>query len=390
MKKFLIYGAVAFTLSACSNSAKTSYTVKGDIQGLPDSTVLLLSPLAHSETEPIAEAMVIGGKFEFTGTADEPKAVVLHVKDHYGATRFMLENADIVIKGTAEGTESGDGKNYYNFDGVTVSGSAMTDLFHEKMAGRYRIDSLFSAYQDEYSGFSSQLYKARSEGNTAVYDSLMATDTYKAMREREKGLFAALDSNYSATIAANSNDFWGPLLMIAQTSYLSAQNRDDYEALGDSAKNSYYGRLVYDELYPVGRPGDKMPEFEATTLDGTKTTLAALCKDKKYIILDFWASWCGPCRREIPNLKEIYGKNASKGFDIVSISIDKEENPWLNAVKNEDLKWTNIRDTDHSIADKYKVTAVPTMYVVDSEGRLVAENLRGEELAKKVDELMAE
>ena len=114
-----------------------------------------------------------------------------------------------------------------------------------------------------------------------------------------------------------------------------------------------------------------MPEFEAVTIDGTKTSLAELCKDKKYVILDFWASWCGPCRREIPNLKAIYADHAGKGFDIISISIDKEEKPWLNAVKNEGLEWVNIRDTDHSIADKYKVSAVPTMYIIDSEGRLV-------------------
>lgn len=175
--------------------------------------------------------------------------------------------------------------------------------------------------------------------------------------------------------------------MISQTSYLSAGQRELYESLSDSAKNSYYGRLVYDELYPVGRPGDKMPEFDAVTIDGTKTGLAALCKDKKYVILDFWASWCGPCRREIPNLKEIYSDFADKGFDIISVSIDKEEKPWINAVENEGLKWVNIRDIDHSIADKYKVSAVPTMYIVDSEGRLVAENLRGEELAAKIKEL---
>ena len=109
----------------------------------------------------------------------------------------------------------------------------------------------------------------------------------------------------------------------------------------------------------------------------------------KPVIIDFWATWCGPCRREIPNLKAIYADHAGKGFDIISISIDKEEKPWLNAVKNEGLEWVNIRDTDHSIADKYKVSAVPTMYIIDSEGRLVAENLRGEELAAKISELMA-
>ena len=119
-------------------------------------------------------------------------------------------------------------------------------------------------------------------------------------------------------------------------------------------------------------------------------TLASACNGKKYILLDFWASWCGPCRRELPNVKSIYEKHMNNGFDVLSISIDQDDSAWRQAVKEEDLKWINLRDTDHTIADAYHVSSVPAMYIVDSEGRLVAENLRGEELAAKVDELMAE
>ena len=170
--------------------------------------------------------------------------------------------------------------------------------------------------------------------------------------------------------------------------YMSPNARDMYEQLGDSAKESFYGQFVYGQLYPVGRPGDKMPEFKSKDINGNEVDIVEFCKGKKAVLLDFWASWCGPCRREIPNLKEIYKNYADKGFDILSISIDAEEEPWLKAVKDEDLKWTNVRDTDHSIADLYKVSAVPTMYVVDGNGCLVAENLRGQELADKIAELV--
>ena len=299
----------------------------------------------------------------------------------------MLENADISINGVVKSNEVPDGKLRFDFDEVSVSGSPMTDTYNEKMSGRRMLDSMFMAHQAAYRPLIDKYYEARQNGNSSLVDSIDASEEYNRMRMAEKNLFAAADSIFDASVIADKDDFWGPLLMISQTSYLSAGQRDLYESLSDSAKNSYYGRLVYDELYPVGRPGDKMPEFEAVTIDGTKTGLAALCKDKKYVILDFWASWCGPCRREIPNLKKIYSDFADKGFDIISVSIDKEEKPWINAVENEGLKWVNIRDIDHSIADKYKVSAVPTMYIVDSEGRLVAENLRGEELAAKIKEL---
>lgn len=208
------------------------------------------------------------------------------------------------------------------------------------------------------------------------------------MLEIEKKLFADLDSTYSATVAANKDTFWGPLLMFAMVNYLSPEGREMYEQFGDSAKNSYYGRYVYSLLYPVGKPGDKMPAFKAKDINGNEVDIMEFCKGKKAVLLDFWASWCRPCRKEIPNLKEIYGKYAEKGFDILSISIDNDENAWLKAVKDEDLKWTNVRDTDQAISNLYKVNAVPTMYIIDGDGCLVAENLRGEQLAEKIKELM--
>ncbi|WP_290121287.1 TlpA disulfide reductase family protein [uncultured Duncaniella sp.] len=389
MKKTFIAAGLAVSLltTACGSSEKTSYTIHGEIAGIPDSSVVLLSSLTHTSPDTIAEAVVTDGKFEITGVAEEPRAVTLYIKDNYGSKVFMLENADISINGVVKSNEVPDGKLRFDFDEVSVSGSPMTDTYNEKMSGRRMLDSMFMAHQAAYRPLIDKYYEARQNGNSSLVDSIDASEEYNRMRMAEKNLFAAADSIFDASVIADKDDFWGPLLMISQTSYLSAGQRDLYESLSDSAKNSYYGRLVYDELYPVGRPGDKMPEFEAVTIDGTKTGLAALCKDKKYVILDFWASWCGPCRREIPNLKKIYSDFADKGFDIISVSIDKEEKPWINAVENEGLKWVNIRDIDHSIADKYKVSAVPTMYIVDSEGRLVAENLRGEELAAKIKEL---
>lgn len=387
MKKIFITGLAVSLLTACGSSEKTSYTICGEIAGIPDSSVVLISSVTHTAPDTIAEAIVTDGKFEIKGVADEPRAVTLYIKDNYGGKVFMLENSDINLNGVVKTEKVSDGKMRFDFGEVAVTGSPMTDTYNEKMSGRRMLDSMFMAHQTTYRPLMNRYYEARQNGNTGLVDSINASEEFNRMREAEKNLFAAADSIFEASVNANKSDFWGPLLMISQTSYLSAKQRDLYESLSDSAKNSHYGRLVYDELYPVGRPGDKMPEFEAVTIDGTKTGLAALCKDKKYVILDFWASWCGPCRREIPNLKKIYADFADKGFDIISVSIDKEEKPWINAVENEGLKWVNIRDTDHSIADKYKVSAVPTMYVVDSEGRLVAENLHGEELAEKIKEL---
>ncbi|MDE5826998.1 MAG: AhpC/TSA family protein [Duncaniella sp.] len=389
MNKITLTTLVGVMLAACSGKDSTTYTIVGEVEGLPDSSVVVLTPLAHSEMAPITEATVINGKFKFTGQVDEPIAVRLNVKDSYGGKTFMLENTDMKISGMVD-SQSSDRGTFYGFSGLNVSGSPLTDEYYAMMAPRMRLDSIMTVNQSQVAELMAAYYDARKNNDRQKVDSIQSSPEFKHYAEVEKYCFNGFDSVLRATVEQNKNTIWAPIAMLSQLSYLSADQRELYESFSEEVKNSFHGRIVGEELYPVGRPGDKLPEFEAVTLDGRNTNLAALCKDKKYVLLDFWASWCGPCRREIPNLKEIYSKFSDKGFDIVSISIDKEEKPWLNAVKNEDLKWTNIRDGEHTIADKYKVTAVPTMYIVDSEGRLVGENLRGEELAAKISELIGE
>ena len=103
-------------------------------------------------------------------------------------------------------------------------------------------------------------------------------------------------------------------------------------------------------------------------------------------MIDFWASWCNPCRKEIPNLKKLYAQYSGKGFEIVSISIDQKKADWEKALKEEGLPWPNFLD-ETGVAALYKVKFVPTMYLINADGVMVGENLRGEDLAEKLKEL---
>ena len=103
-------------------------------------------------------------------------------------------------------------------------------------------------------------------------------------------------------------------------------------------------------------------------------------------MIDFWASWCKPCLIEIPNLKKLYELYAAKGFQIISISIDKKEKEWQKALDEEQLSWPNFLDNGE-VASLYKVKFIPTMYLIDEQGTIVCENLKGEELSNKLAEL---
>lgn len=135
--------------------------------------------------------------------------------------------------------------------------------------------------------------------------------------------------------------------------------------------------------------GDYAQFFDAQTLDGEEVSLRDVCGESRYVLLEFWASWCGPCRAEIPNMKKAYGKYHESGFEIFSFTIDDDKEAWAKASEAEELPWV---DTGFGLESKpkklYRVTGVPNNYLIDCEtGKVIAKNLRGEELDAKLKEL---
>ncbi len=379
--------AIIFFAEISCNGGSAGYKLQGHIDGIPDNAVVVFYPLSHLTQEPIGEAVVKNGQFTFSGNVPEPRGLLMVVKNNYGSLRFMVANGeDIKIDGKVTGTQERDGKIFYNFSGVKVLGSPTTDKFNKLMAGRRTLDNRINELHSKYAEIHRIL--ATDGQNPAVMDSAMKTADYRNMQAEEQQICADADKVLARTVKENGDSFWGPLIMIAQLSYFTPETRAIYESLSDAAKNSYYGKQVKAELYPVGCPGDAVPAFTGKLIDGKPVTLAQLCKGKKYLLIDFWASWCKPCITEIPNIKAIYNKHHTNGFDIVSISIAESEAQWRETVDKEALVWHNLCDTDKSIAKKYQVFSVPTTYIVDGNGRLVVENLRGKELAAKIDELM--
>lgn len=134
--------------------------------------------------------------------------------------------------------------------------------------------------------------------------------------------------------------------------------------------------------------GPLAPDFKADLSDGRHISLQNVYLGSKLVLLDFWASWCGPCRGEIPHLKEAYEKYHSKGFEILSVSLDREREPWINAMDKFQMNWLNTWDADGKIADLYGVTTIPATFLIDREGRVIATDLRGEQLEQKLSELL--
>ncbi|MBI9057214.1 MAG: AhpC/TSA family protein [Labilibaculum sp.] len=131
--------------------------------------------------------------------------------------------------------------------------------------------------------------------------------------------------------------------------------------------------------------GNQAPEFSLKSLKGEDISIAKY--KGKYVLVDFWASWCGPCRAGIPNLKEIYKDYHSKGLEILSVSTDADEKAWLKAVDKEQMPWAQVRDTKN-ISAGYNITAIPAIFLIDPNGKIIDKGLHGEAIRNRVEEVI--
>ena len=386
----LLFTVIALAFTACSKHELDQYSVNFNLKGVADSVEVVLHPVSHERnSSEIAKGLMIGGKLELTGNVDEPTAVYVKLKNGYGLIPIILDNSNIKISGEVVSTPYGDeGMVDYDFSNLVIKGSELTDRYLKLYAVKDSLGLVLNNGRKQFEQVTQEYAGARMNNDTEKIKEIQESPSFKAMEEFESKFHQNLDKIYYEKILEGKDSFWGPLTMLTYYVYFIPSMRPLFDEFSEDAKNSTYGQMVRKELYPVGMPGDKLADFESVTDSGDSISMFEIAGNNNYTLIDFWASWCKPCRQEIPNLRKLYEKYGDKNFHIISVSIDENDDSWRKALEVEQLPWTNCRDTEGDIAKTYGVASIPMLVVVDSEGKLVIENLRGEELDNKLSELL--
>lgn len=334
------------------------FLLNGHVQGLSDGEVKITTLQGD---QVIAKGNAKAGVFSLSGKLDEPGLYWLTLAGEQPQYIF-LENVAVKISG-----KQADIKN------LQIEGSQSHNDF---LQFRKTFDPLFA----NLNAVALEMQRASEDKKPALMQQYTAavTSMNKAIGEFVAAKPSSFVSAFLLTVTRQIND---NLTDLAQR----------FNSLAPEVKSSAMGKDLekYIADAGIGAIGSQAIEFTQNDVNDKPVSLSSF--KGKYVLLDFWASWCRPCRMENPNVVKAYNKFKDKNFTVLSVSLDQQKSPWLNAIEKDGLSWTHVSDLqfwNNAVASLYRVQSIPQNYLIDPNGKIVAKDLRGEDLEKKLCEFL--
>lgn len=357
MKKFFF--AFLFLPSLLMAQTK-GFTITGNVSGLTDGVVKITS--TQDVNQVVATGDIKNGLFTVKGSIPEP-GLFWMVLGSEQPQYLYLENAPIKITG------------------------AKTDIKHLKIEG--------SASQKDFELFQSTFNPLIGELNALAAQLQKETGEKKKdeLMTRYDSVVAKINIEVGRFVNTRKDSYVSPfvLFVTAQLNPNPQQLETYYNALAAPVRESNIGKSLaeYIAYNKVGSVGTPALEFTQNDTAGKPVSLSSF--KGKYVLIDFWASWCRPCRAENPNVVKAFNRFKDKNFTILSVSLDQEKEAWVKAIAKDKLAWTQVSDLqqwNNAVAQLYRVQSIPQNFLVDPNGNIIAKDLRGEDLEKKLCEVL--
>jgi peroxiredoxin len=364
MKRIIVFMMFAVALLTIS-AQPGKYTITGTIEG-SERMKMVLQKNAGGKMATLTEAIVKHGKFVMEGSMEFPEMVFLTSPNTKSRLSFYLENSNITITGKLNSLTDAE-----------VKGSKTQDENKE-------LSELIFPVSKRYSEIAKEYQDASKSGDKALADEKMKQ--INLLSREMKKIQHQFVSDHPAS-------FVSPVLLRSLAYEMSGSELESAISALDPAVikspivTDLKARIAVMKSVEIGK---KAPDFTQNDPNGKPVTLSSLT-GKNYLLIDFWAAWCGPCRAENPNVVKVYNEFKDKGFDILGVSLDRTAADWTKAIADDKLTWTQVSDIQYwnnAAAKLYGVNSIPGNFLLDKNGVIIARNLRGEELYNKVKELV--
>lgn len=373
-------------LTACGGSEDKGYTINGSLEGEAEGARVTLLDSESPDGTPLDSAVVRDGRFTLSGRVDEPGLYTLIIdtnepdaprpdmRDKMLKVNFYLENSDITFKGDVASLPA----YYYNPERKgrpVITGSesqSLHDSYTASIADITRqLGELDKRYSEEY-------IIPEMEGRDASAKGIEIVRLENELnRKKNEAAWRFIAENPASVVAFDEASY-------IINGYGEPTTSADIDSLLNILGKHWQGTARYEQLKETAATtrslaiGEPYIDIDLLNAAGDTVKLSSLIPADKYVMLEFWASWCGPCRGEIPHLVKVHKKYPE--FEIISISVDSDDNEWQKAMKEEGMVWTQLRNPqgmEGDVQEKYNIYGVPTCLLLDKSGRFYKTNMRG-------------
>src|SRR5450432_331555 len=362
MKKYITFLSLIIGTVQAQQQKPAGFRIEAHLKGISEKSLVSLTD-ANKPTDTLAQGFVKGGLFILNGHVNEPSLLVLNYSSAKKKSSLFIGNETVTINGDIE-----------NLTAMQVKGSAS--------------ESDFIAFEQTFNSYFAQLNQFSQLSNSPD-----AASKRDSIGEAYQAVAMAIQLGVDSFIQQKKSSYVSPFLLVVVN-----QLSDDvfllerrYNSLSPEVQESMYGKYIREQIDngKVGAVGSEAMDFIQADTAGKPVSLSSF--KGKYVLIDFWASWCKPCRMENPNVLLAYERFKAKNFTVLGVSLDRTREAWIKAIEDDKLAWSQVSDLkfwSNAVAQQYKIQQIPQNFLIDPNGKIVGKNLRGADLDSKLCALL--